>query len=44
MNKVETCTLLIRLFADYERLTCSGDIDLAEAIARAIISLSKEQE
>lgn len=42
-NNLETCSLLVRLYADYKHYV-GDDIDYAEAVARAISALSKEDE
>ena len=42
-NNLETCSLLVRLYADYKHYVCD-DIDYAEAVAKAIAALSKEGE
>lgn len=42
MNNIETSSLLVRLYADYQRLSGVQDVDYAEAIARAICALSQE--
>ena len=42
-NNLEVCSLLVRLYADHKQ--CFGDdFDYAEAVARAIVALSKECE
>lgn len=42
MNNVETSSLLVRLYADYQHYYGVENVDYAEAIARAICALSQE--
>ena len=44
MNNVETCTLLVELYAEHRALTGGNNLDYAEAIAKAVSALSQEQE
>lgn len=40
MNNIESCSLLVRLYADYRHYIGTDDIDYAEAVAMAIAALS----
>lgn len=42
MTNNEAAVLLVQLFADYERVTCTQDANCAEAVAMAIAALSKD--
>lgn len=43
MNNIETGSLLVRLYAEYQHYH-GEDIDYAEAVAKAIFALSKDGE
>lgn len=42
MNHIETCVLLVKLYADHKHYV-GDDIDYAEAVAIAIAALTKEE-
>lgn len=44
MSNLETCALLVRLYAEWRNYFGSTDMDYEEAIAKAIAALTKDGE